>query len=244
MDLDTIRWLGVEREPVEAGKVERAETALGMRFPDGYRDYVGRFGEAILCTFVRVYPPARVLDDLAQWRERVGECWFWGRHNDGMDETLVQRAACIADTMNGDELIIHPDRPHQLYLLPRYDEAMERIDGGLNHALTRLCRHNELHYACSLRREELHQDYRPARRAVEPARARDALLAVHDDTPWERVHDEDDSFHVLLPALGGDAFIDREHGVMLTYEPAAPGELLARIDRALVAIGLDRVDHS
>jgi len=60
---------------------------------------------------VRVYPPGRVLGDLAGWRERIGAFWFWEPNDAGVDQARALESYCFADTLGGDELIAHPDAP-------------------------------------------------------------------------------------------------------------------------------------
>ena len=53
-------------------EVDAAEAQLGIRFPTGYREYVTRFGAGVLGgSYIRIYPPRRILDDLFEWRGRI-----------------------------------------------------------------------------------------------------------------------------------------------------------------------------
>lgn len=120
--------------------VDAAEAQVGIRFPSGYRAYVTRFGEGVLGgSYVRIYPPRRILADLADWRQRIDQYWFW---DDGSDVlTRAQASACviIGDTLDGDELIVHPGNPERVYVLPRYSAEIYIAGDGLPAAIEWLC---------------------------------------------------------------------------------------------------------
>jgi hypothetical protein len=75
---ENIRVIGEPLILSSGADVDAAEAHLGIRFPTGYGEYVTRFGEGILGgAYVRIYPPRRVLDELVEWRGRIGEYWLW-----------------------------------------------------------------------------------------------------------------------------------------------------------------------
>ena len=66
--------------PTPSAEVDEAEARLGIRFPSGYREFVTRFGEGLLGSYIRIYPPRRILsgeNNLVEWRQRIDEYWFW-----------------------------------------------------------------------------------------------------------------------------------------------------------------------
>ncbi len=129
-------------------EVDVAEAQLSIRFPTGYREYVTRFGEGVLGgSFVRIYPPRRILtgdNNLAEWRERIAEFWFWDEGRDVLTKEQALESVIIGDTLNGDELIVHPDNPERIYVLPRYSENIYIAGEGLPEAIEWLCRSGTL----------------------------------------------------------------------------------------------------
>src|SRR5215470_20424765 len=93
-------------------EVDEAEAQLGIRFPFGYHEYVTQFGEGVLGgSYVRIYPPRRILsgaNNLAEWRRRIGQYWFWDGASDVLTKEQAMEAVIIGDTLDGDELIVHP----------------------------------------------------------------------------------------------------------------------------------------
>jgi hypothetical protein len=129
-------------------EVDAAEAQLGIRFPTGYREYVTRFGEGVLGgIYVRVYPPRRILsgvNNLAEWRQRIGEYWFWDDGADVLTKAQALESVIIGDTCDGDELIVHPSNPERLYVLPRHSEGIHVAGDGLPAAIEWLCSSGEL----------------------------------------------------------------------------------------------------
>jgi len=54
-------------------EVDALESKLRLEFPKGYREYVTKYGEGILGTYVRVYPPWRVLKEWKAFQQRVNK---------------------------------------------------------------------------------------------------------------------------------------------------------------------------
>ena len=87
-----------------------------------------RLGEGVLGSFIRVYPPWRIERELGEWRRRIDKYWFW---NDGHEQLPKERArecVILGDTMNGDELVFHPNRRNHLFVLP--SESEQVYDAG------------------------------------------------------------------------------------------------------------------
>lgn len=124
-------------------EVDAAEAQLGIRFPSGYREYVTQFGEGVLGgSYVRIYPPRRILsgaNNLVEWRRRIDQYWFWNGGRGALTKEQVLEAIIIGDTLDGDELIVHPANPERIYLLPRQSEEIYVAGEGLPAAVEWLC---------------------------------------------------------------------------------------------------------
>jgi hypothetical protein len=124
-------------------EVDDAETQLGSRFPTGYREYVTRFGEGVLGGYyIRIYPPRRILsgdNNLAEWRKRIDEYWFWDEGREVLTKDQAFQSFIIGDTLDGDELIVHPSDSERIYVLPRNSEDIYVAGEGLPAAIEWLC---------------------------------------------------------------------------------------------------------
>ena len=79
-----------------------------------------RFGEGVLGgSFIRIYPPQRIVRDLAEWRARIAEYWFWDQGAAVLPKERALECIVFADTLNGDEMVFHPRVPDQVFILPR-----------------------------------------------------------------------------------------------------------------------------
>ena len=120
MKLDDITVVGGPLVLSTTAEVDAAEAALGLRFPIGYREYVTRFGEGVLGgDYVRIYPPRRILggsNNVQEWRRRVGAYWFWDAGRQVLTKAQALEGVIIGDTVDGDELLVHPSDPERIYV--------------------------------------------------------------------------------------------------------------------------------
>ena len=68
---------------------------------------------------------------MAEWRARIAEYWFWTTVPHRLTPSRALQAAVIGDTTDGDELVVHPDEPERIYVLPRYDDNVYVAGDGL-----------------------------------------------------------------------------------------------------------------
>jgi hypothetical protein len=143
MNLDDIKVIGGPLAIATSKEVDAAEERLGIRFPSGYREYVTRFGEGVLggC-YIRIYPPWRILNgsnNVKEWRERIGEYWLWDEDPETLDQEKALQCVIIGDTLDGDELVVHPNNPERVNVLPRHREEVLVAGDGLLPAIEWLC---------------------------------------------------------------------------------------------------------
>jgi hypothetical protein len=126
--------------PIPRPHVLEVEQQLGACFPQGYLEYMNRFGEGVLGgSFIRVYPPQRVLNDLAGWRSRIAGYWFWDQGAHVLSKARALECIVFADTVGGDELVFHPRQPDEIFVLPRDSEDIFAIGPGLTAAIEWCC---------------------------------------------------------------------------------------------------------
>jgi len=140
---DTIKTTGTPLILSSVAEVDAAEAKIGARFPLGYREYVTRFGEGVLGgSYVRIYPPRRILNglnNLEEWRARIEEYWFWEDGCEILTKEQALESVIVGDTVDGDELLFHPNNPDRLVVLPRNSESIFVAGDGLPEAIDWLC---------------------------------------------------------------------------------------------------------
>lgn len=124
LDLSEVAIQGGPLVLASHADVDDLESRLGVRFPDGYREYVTRLGEGDLNVLVRVYPPWRVLTELDAHRGTMAANWFWesGETSFGQDEAID--SIPLADSIDGDTIVFHPGDRTRVVILPRHDEHL------------------------------------------------------------------------------------------------------------------------
>lgn len=126
-------------------EVDAAEQQFGFSFPSGYRDYVTTFGEGVLGgSFIRIYPPHRILRELQMWRERIDEYWFWDAGQEILTKAEALHSVIIGDTIAGDELVVRRESPERIFVLPRNYEEIFIAGDGLPSAIEWLCNSGKL----------------------------------------------------------------------------------------------------
>ena len=121
-------------------EVDKAEKQLGISFPSGYREYATTFGEGVLGgSYIRIYPPHRILRELPEWHKRIDEYWFWDAGHEVLTKAEALQSVIVGDTLAGDELIVHPDRSERIFALPRDFEEIFVAGDGLPAAIEWLC---------------------------------------------------------------------------------------------------------
>src|SRR3954451_5668917 len=94
-------------QTVTAEEVADSAARLGLRFPEGYAEYVTELGAGTLSGYLRIWLPRQVEDELAEHRRFLSENFFW----DGRAPPPPSRAAetvLLGDTLDGDSLVFHP----------------------------------------------------------------------------------------------------------------------------------------
>jgi hypothetical protein len=140
MKLEDVKISGGELNPIRHEVVSDVEARLNITFPLGYREFITTLGQGFFCeSYIRVYPPRRILKEYRDFQKRWAEYWFWDDGRDVLSKAKALQAIIIADTMEGDELIFCPDEPERLYVLPRNKDTIFQVGTTLFEALEWLC---------------------------------------------------------------------------------------------------------
>ena len=100
-------------------EVSTVERALGFSFPDGYGQFIKSLGAGHLGCCLRVYVPGRVQQELQGWRERIDQYWFWDQGSNVLTKPQALESVVFADTLGGDEFVLHPRIKGQISVLSR-----------------------------------------------------------------------------------------------------------------------------
>jgi hypothetical protein len=193
MDLKTIRVVGGPLVRATAAAVADAESQLWITFPKGYREYITTLGEGVLGgSFVRIYPPWRILRELAEWRERIRKHWFWDKGRKLLPKERALESVIQGDTASGDELVFHPGKPDRLFVLPRESEKIFDAGSDLLAAVEWMCDSGKLTKRFTERDFEpfdTRREKAPGRPATAEAGPADTLdAAVADLQKWAERH--------------------------------------------------------
>jgi hypothetical protein len=203
-----MRYLGryyLVFEPLKTAipaEVAAVADRLGLRFPDGYAEYVTELGEGTLSDYLRIWSPRAVQDGLEEYRRLLSDHFSWDR--DGpLSPAHTGEVVMLGDTLDGDSLVFHPDRPDDLFVLPRHDDQIYRIGPGLEAAIDWLFDSGVLRRPRGLPYFEPTGERERIERSIpRPYEAvRDAVvgLGLHDHVAWEEpAEDEEKVFDVFI----------------------------------------------
>jgi hypothetical protein len=139
LDLDSVEVRGQPLMLATHAEVDELEREVGTTMPIGYRDYVTRLGWGTLNALVRVLPPPEIRARLDEHRGLMAGFWFWDDTPDGIDQDWGMGSIPIADTLDGDALVVHPADPGRIVILPRNLERAFARDAGLLEAIEWVC---------------------------------------------------------------------------------------------------------
>ncbi|MEM9348200.1 MAG: hypothetical protein AAGB26_16450 [Planctomycetota bacterium] len=145
MKIDDVKLLSDDLIVANDVEVDSLQDRFWITFPEGYREYVTRLGEGVLGgSLVRVYPPWRIEKELDPWRQRIDKFWLWDQATEVLPKERALECVILGDTVNGDEFVFHPNRPQYIFVLPRNEEVIYEITGGLLTAVEWMCSSGKL----------------------------------------------------------------------------------------------------
>lgn len=125
--------------PPGAERIAEVEALVGP-LPVGYAPFVEHWGGAEVDDFVRVYSPARILEDLAEFRERWDEYWFWSSPDPAApSQALASKLVIVADSFNGDEVVYLEGAPDRLWFLHRNEDEIVPLGSTFDQAIALVC---------------------------------------------------------------------------------------------------------
>ena len=217
--LDRIYLVSESLKAATPSEVADTAARLGLTFPDGYAEYVTELGEGWLSDDLQIWLPQEVEDQLPEYRRFFSEHFFWDEDSP-LTPARAGEAVMLGHTLDGDSLVFHPDRPDDLFVLPRHDDQVYRIGPGLDAAIDWLCDSGVLTRPKTLRYFEPHGDReRIAWLIPLPYQVvRDALvgLGLHDHVAFEvRTEDREKVFDVMIKVGEEYQEVDAEHAQIL-----------------------------
>lgn len=119
MKLEDVKISGGKLNLITHDVVLDVEARLNITCPVGYREFITTLGQGFFCeSYIRVYPPRRIIKEYRDFQKRWAEYWFWDGGRDVLSKAKALHAIILADTMKDDKLIFCPDNPERLYVLP------------------------------------------------------------------------------------------------------------------------------
>jgi hypothetical protein len=125
-------------DPVAKADIRRLETELKTPFPDGYLDFMARFGPGSFCDVLTVLSPAEVRKTRDAFTtygvfNAASECWdnFDSLFPDGDPRHIIS----VATSIDGDEVVFFAGKPETLWTFPRQSATIERVGRTLFEAL-------------------------------------------------------------------------------------------------------------
>jgi hypothetical protein len=192
---------------VAPAQVAESAARLGLKFPDGYNEYVTELGEGTLSDYLHIWLPRKVEDETVGHRRFYSGNFF--RDKDGpLTPARVAEPVVLGNTMDGDTLVFHPDRPDDLFVLPRHDDQIYRVGPGLDAAIDWLCDSGVLTRPMTFRyfepegeRERIERSIRLPYETV-----RDAVvnLGLHDHVAFEERPDDQEKVFDVRIEVGDD----------------------------------------
>src|SRR5262249_53062273 len=93
-------------------------------------------GEGLYSGHVRVHPPAHLATEVTDFQSfATGPPALWNKGHDVLPAKMIGESVPVADTIDGDYIVLHRERPHDLYVLPRHSRHVYQLGNTLDEAL-------------------------------------------------------------------------------------------------------------
>ena len=96
------------------------------------------FGQGVLFNHIRIFGPDKIRDESSQYQERWKEYFLWVDEDSALSEELLAARVIVGDTFNGDEFVVSPAYPGQIFYLPQDAALITNLGTGLEGAITRV----------------------------------------------------------------------------------------------------------
>ena len=101
--------------------------------PPGYREIIEQTGAGLLTNWLDLLPPARIVEDMSEFRDRLREWWNWEESPPAAERGSLVR---LAETVNADELVWSPTSGY--WLLPADEEEAVALGASFEEAIAAL----------------------------------------------------------------------------------------------------------
>lgn len=134
MPLHDVYLVSPHLQLVTEAEIDALEAKLGFKLPLGYREYLRTLGNGYFCHDLHVWPPAEVMDpqntsfwsDLVQ--DTIEERYYAERCL--LSDSELRDTVVFAKSDEGDHYVSCPQRPGQVFELPRHDSMMHYYPEG------------------------------------------------------------------------------------------------------------------
>ena len=109
---------------IDSAEILATENKLSVILPRGYHSFLTTLGHGTYCDQVYVFLPGDIEEKTAEFRKTLRNDFFWDRGLNVLGKSQIEQSLLIARSMDGDELIYHPDSEHGIYVLPRHDDTI------------------------------------------------------------------------------------------------------------------------
>ncbi len=103
--------------------------------PAGYEEFLSTLGFGTFCDFITLLRPSDIADKLHSVRECVNHVLKLFTADNAIPSGNFAECVPIAISDDGDYLVICPDRPKEIFAIPRHDDAVYQLPEGLGDLL-------------------------------------------------------------------------------------------------------------
>lgn len=98
--------------------VRAAEQLLGVTFPVGFEAFLFELGLGSYAGVLVAFGPQFILQRVQSDRQRWAEAFYWD-NPELLSQAELSHCVTFAQTIEGDEIVVHAQRPDHVYVLPR-----------------------------------------------------------------------------------------------------------------------------
>jgi hypothetical protein len=135
MDFNDVYLVNRRLEKIEPSEIQLMRRLIDPS-PIGYESFWSTFGRGVFCNFISLWRPKSIEKELTSVREAVQISIEW--FNESHTVPVANFAECvpIGMSVDGDYLVVCPDRPADVFAIPRHDfDSVYQLPQGLGNML-------------------------------------------------------------------------------------------------------------
>ena len=119
---------------VSSREVKEVEQTLGIKFPLGFEEFLVQLGVGTYAGVLAIFGPQLILNRIPADRQRWAGSFYWD-NPELLSQPELAHCVTIAETMEGDQIVVTSRSPEHVYVLPRHHWMIHQLPADFRQIL-------------------------------------------------------------------------------------------------------------